>query len=79
MKPGTLARDGIFDDREDPIAHNGVGGRDLPEDIERVNTLVSAHTLPLYLAFLEHPKLRKFVRDFMGWQNDVLIKRTMLR
>lgn len=79
VKPGTSARDGIFDDREDPIAHNGVGGRDLPEAVERVDTLVSAHTMPFYLAFQEHPKLRQFVRDCMEWKKDVLIKRTILR
>lgn len=79
LKPGTSARDGIFDDSEDPIAHNGVGGRDLPEAQARVEKLTSAHTMPFYLAFLEHPKLRQFVREFMGWEKDVLIKRTMLR
>ncbi|KAM0714314.1 hypothetical protein Q7P37_010101 [Cladosporium fusiforme] len=79
LKPGTSPRDGIFDEREDPVAHNGVGGRDLPEAIERVNKLAEAHTQPFYLAFLEHPKLRQFVRDFMEWKNDVLVKRTMLR
>jgi len=79
LKPGTSARDGIFNDGEDPIVHNGVGGKDLPQDIERVNTLMSAHTHPMYLAFLEHPKLRQFVREFMGWEKDVLIKRTLLR
>lgn len=79
LKPGTSPRDGIFDPNEDPIAHNGVGGRDLPEDIERVNKLMSAHTLPLYLALLEHSKLRTFIRDFMRWDKDVLVKRTLLR
>ena len=79
LKPGTSPRDAIFDDREDPIAHNGVGGTDLPEMQERINTLESAHTMPFYLAFLEHPKLRKFVREFMGWEKEVLITRTMLR
>lgn len=79
LKPGTSARDGIFDDRENPIAHNGVGGRDLPEAAERVNKLIEAHKHPMYLALLEHPKLRLFVRDFMGWEKDVLVKRTLLR
>jgi phytanoyl-CoA hydroxylase len=79
LKPGTSPRDGIFDDREDPVAHNGVGGSDLPEAIERVNKLEEAHHLPFYLAFLEHPKLRTFVQEFMGWKKDVLITRTMLR
>lgn len=79
LKPGTSPRDGIFDDREDPIVHNGVGGTDLPEDIERQKKLESAHTMPIYLAFLEHPKFRQFIREFMGWEKDVLITRTMLR
>ncbi|KAK4972543.1 hypothetical protein LTR66_011309 [Elasticomyces elasticus] len=79
LKPGTSPRDGIFDPDEEPIAHNGVGGTDLPEDQERQNKLTTAHTSPIYLAFLEHPKLRSFVREFMGWQKDVLIRRTMLR
>lgn len=79
LKPGTSPRDGIFDPDADPIAHNGVGGTDLPEDKMRQEKLMTAHTTPIYMAFLEHPKLRSFVRDFMGWEKDVLIKRTMLR
>lgn len=79
LKPGSSPRDGIFDTTEDPIAHNGVGGKDLPEMQARIDKLASAHTLPIYLAFLEHPKLREFVRTFMGWEREVLIKRTMLR
>ncbi|KAK3717249.1 hypothetical protein LTR37_005958 [Vermiconidia calcicola] len=79
LKPGTSPRDGIFRDGEDPIVHNGVGGTDLPADIERQNKLTSAHTMPLYLAFLEHPKLRTFIKDFVQWEKDVLIARTMLR
>jgi len=79
LKPGTSPREGIFNDGEDPIAHNGVGGTDLPEDKARVQKLEEAHTMPFYLAFLEHPKLRQFIREFMGWKNDVLITRTMLR
>lgn len=79
LKPGTSPREGIFNEREDPIAHNGVGGRDLPEARERVEKLVEAHTMDSYLNFLEHEGLRGFVREFMGWEKDVLIKRTMLR
>lgn len=79
LKPGTSPRDGIFNDAEDPIKHNGVGGSDLPEDKERVRKLEEAHYLPLYLKFLEHEKLRGFVREFMGWEKDVLLTRTMLR
>ena len=79
LKPGTSPRDGIFNEGEDPVVHNGVGGSDLPEDIERVKKLESAHSMPFYLAFLEHPKLRTFIQTFMGWKKDILIKRTMLR
>jgi phytanoyl-CoA hydroxylase len=79
LKPGTSAREGIFDPTQDPIVHNGVGGRDLPEDVERVRKLVEVHKNPFYLAFLEHPSLRAFVREFMGWERDVLVKRTLLR
>jgi phytanoyl-CoA hydroxylase len=79
LKPGTSPREGIFDPTQDPVAHNGVGGRDLPDDIERVEKLVEVHKHPFYLAFLEHPKLRAFVREFMGWERDVLVKRTLLR
>ncbi|WPH02073.1 Hypothetical protein R9X50_00492800 [Acrodontium crateriforme] len=79
LKPGTSPREGIFDTTADPVAHNGVGGRDLPEDLERQRKLTSAHSLPFYLAFLEHPKLRTFVQEFMGWKKDVLVKRTLLR
>ncbi len=79
LKPGTSPRDGIFNDGDDPIMHAGVGGTDLPEAMDRVNKLEQAHHMPLYLAFLEHPKLRTFVKDFMGWSKDVLITRTMLR
>ncbi|KAK0779444.1 hypothetical protein LTR74_017319 [Friedmanniomyces endolithicus] len=79
LRPGTVARDGIFDTSQDPIVHNGVGGSDLPEDIERQRLLESAHTMPIYLAFLEHPDFRAFVRSFMGWQKDIILKRTLLR
>ncbi|KAI7081884.1 hypothetical protein KC356_g8800 [Hortaea werneckii] len=79
LKPGTNPRDGIFDSTQNPVVHNGVGGRDLPEDRDRLDRLVTAHTHPMYDFLLEHPKLRGFVREFMGWERDVLIKRTLLR
>ncbi|KAK5680702.1 hypothetical protein LTR17_027541 [Elasticomyces elasticus] len=79
LKPGTSPREGIFDAAQDPLVHNGVGGRDLPEDVERQKLLESAHTLPAYLAFLEHSDLRNFIRSFMGWDKDVILKRTLLR
>ncbi|KAK5707072.1 hypothetical protein LTR17_021029 [Elasticomyces elasticus] len=61
LKPGTSPREGIFDATQDPLVHNGVGGRDLPEDVERQKLLESAHTLRAYPAFLEHSDLRDFI------------------
>lgn len=63
----------------DPITYNRVGGRDIPKAVERVNKLISAYTMPFYLAFLEYHKLRSFVREFIGYEKDILIKRTILR
>lgn len=79
LKPGTSPRDGIFNDELDPLDHHGVGGRDLPEEQRKVDLLVAAHTTPAYLTFLEHPELRRFIREFMGWQKEVMVKRTLLR
>ncbi|OCL12092.1 hypothetical protein AOQ84DRAFT_285928 [Glonium stellatum] len=79
LKPGTSPREGIFNPENDPIAHSGVGGTDLPEDQKKVEKLTSAHTTQIYLAFLEHPQLRGFIREFMGWKKDVMVQRTMLR
>lgn len=79
LKPGTSPRDGIFNDALDPLAHNGVGGTDLPDDNHKVDKLVAAHSLPEYFVFLEHPSLRQFVRDFMGWKREVMVARTLLR
>ncbi|OCK80634.1 hypothetical protein K432DRAFT_297285 [Lepidopterella palustris CBS 459.81] len=79
LKPDTSPRDGIFNPENDPIAHSGVGGTDLPEDKKKVEKLTSAHTTPIYLAFLQHPQLRCFIREFMGWKKDVMVQRTMLR
>ncbi|KAF7189955.1 1-deoxypentalenic acid 11-beta-hydroxylase [Pseudocercospora fuligena] len=79
LKPGTSPRDGIFDSTQDPVAHHGNGGRDLPGEQEKVDKLITAHTHPIYLAFLNHPKLRTFIREFMNWEKEVIIKRTLLR
>ncbi|KAK3626082.1 hypothetical protein LTR22_023298 [Elasticomyces elasticus] len=79
LKPGTSPRDGIFATTEDPIVHNGVGGSDLPEDAKRQRLLESAHELDVYLAFLKHPEFRAFIRRFMDWDKDVILKRTLLR
>lgn len=44
-----------------------------------MQALVKAHTQPVYLKFLEHPELRRFVRDIMEWEKEVLLQRTMIR
>ena len=78
LKPDTSPRDGIFNPSEDPLQHQGLGGS-LPEEQAKVDRLVAAHLTPEYLAFVAHPSLRTFVRKLMGWQNEVLVKRSMLR
>lgn len=79
LKPGTSPRDAIFNDDEEPKAHHGVGSAELPEDQEKVNILASAHVQPEYLEFLHHPCLRRFIREFMGWEKEVMLKRSILR
>lgn len=79
LEPGTSPRDGIFNHTEDPLTHGGVGGSDLPSEQLKVSRLVTAHTKPEYLQFLEHPSLRSFIRRFMSWEKEVMVKRAMIR
>lgn len=79
LKPGTSPRDAIFNDAEDPMKHCGVGSAHFPEDKKKVDTIVGAHHEDQYLKFLEHDALRSFIREFMGWEKEVIFKRTMLR
>lgn len=79
LKPGTPPRDGIFNDADDPETHNGVGATRLPDGVDRLDLLESAHVLPKYDGLLKHDSLHSFVRRFMGWRNDVLLTRTLLR
>ncbi|KAK4501807.1 hypothetical protein PRZ48_007616 [Zasmidium cellare] len=79
LAPGTSPVEGIFNPLADPVAHHGNGGTDLPSEQDKVERLISAHTHPTYLSFLEHPALRTFVQNFMSWSSDILIKRTLLR
>ena len=79
LAPGTSPRDGIFDSTQDPLSHSGVGGSDLPEDVEKVRRLTEAHASEFYQTFLAHPDFRKFVREFMGWERELMITRNMLR
>lgn len=41
--------------------------------------MTESHTWPEYIRFLENADLRGFVRRIMGWDHEVLLKRTMLR
>ncbi|KAI9821328.1 MAG: hypothetical protein M1827_004064 [Pycnora praestabilis] len=79
LKPGTHPRDGIFNDTADPFLHNGVGGTNLPEEMEQQRLLTAAHVTPEYLNFLESPHLRQFIRDFMSWKRETIVTRTLLR
>ena len=38
-----------------------------------------AHNDPVYRKFLAHPALHEFVRHFMNWEKEVLLKRALLR
>ncbi|KAK5698479.1 hypothetical protein LTR17_023622 [Elasticomyces elasticus] len=79
LNAGTEPEEGIFEATQDPLVHDGVGGRDLPEDVERQKLLESAHTLPVYLDLLERFDFRDFIRRLMGWDKDVILKRSLLR
>ena len=77
LKPGTDPMDGIYNPAEDAALHRGIGGGNpAGEDLKRCLT---AHSTPQYLNFVAHPRLREFVRELMGWDEEVLLQRTMLR
>ncbi|KAL8889377.1 MAG: hypothetical protein Q9192_006027 [Flavoplaca navasiana] len=76
LAPNTDPRDGIFNPSNDPLSFQGVGGHPQSQCIQ---LLESAHTDPEYDAFCKHPALRSFVRNFMGWEKEVMLKRAMMR
>ena len=76
LLPSTSPRDGIFDPANDPLAHQGLGGTPEQQSLELLDI---AHATPTYRQFLEHPALRSFVRDFMSWKREILVKRALLR
>ncbi|KAJ9639121.1 hypothetical protein H2204_004029 [Knufia peltigerae] len=78
LKPGTSHTDGIYNSDEDVSLHNGIGGGGPGAD-EELRALVDAHVQQPYLDFVAHPKLRGMVRDLMGWDEEVMLTRTMLR
>lgn len=79
LKPGTDPEDGIFDTSQTPSDHAGIGAGVLPPSEVEQQRMIQAHVEPEYLQFLEHPSLRQMVRDLRGWDQDVLLQRTMLR
>ncbi|EXJ55643.1 hypothetical protein A1O7_08572 [Cladophialophora yegresii CBS 114405] len=78
LKPGTEPVEGSYNPAEDPALHNGIGGGE-PAGSDELQRLVEAHVQQPYLDFVAHPKLRGMVRDLMQWDEEVLVKRTMLR
>ncbi|KIW64175.1 hypothetical protein PV04_09128 [Phialophora macrospora] len=78
LTPGTEPVEGIYNSAEDPALHNGIGGGE-PTGNDELQRLVEAHVQQRYLDFVAHPMLRGMVRDLMQWEEEVLVKRTMLR
>lgn len=76
LLPQTSPRDGIFDPSNDPLVHQGLGGTPEAQSLELLDV---AHATPTYRKFLAHPSLRTFIREFMGWKQEVLVKRALLR
>ena len=76
LLPNTSPREGIFNSTLDPLVHQGVGGTPEQSSIELLN---SAHATSVYQKFLTHPELRGFVREFMKWEQEILVKRALLR
>ncbi|KAG8416816.1 hypothetical protein J3459_013604 [Metarhizium acridum] len=79
LEPGTSAEAGIFNSNQSPQAHGGIGAGELPPTDLQVTTMTDAHKAPEYLNFVAHTDLRSFIRNLMGWDNEVLLQRTMLR
>ena len=76
LRPDTNPRDGIFDPGNNPLDHQGIGGTPEQETNDLLNI---AHVDPKYRQFLKHPALRSFIRNFMGWKQEVITERAMLR
>ena len=79
LEPQTSPVDGIFNSCKDPLHHGGIGAGDLPLSEFEVEKLITSHRLEEYLRFLEHNDLRQMVRAIMGWKEEILLQRTMLR
>jgi phytanoyl-CoA hydroxylase len=79
LEPQTTSVDGIFNSSKDPLHHGGIGAGELPLSELEVQKLITSHQLQEYLRLLEHYDLRQMVRDIMGWEEEILLRRTMLR
>ncbi|KAK5169901.1 uncharacterized protein LTR77_005879 [Saxophila tyrrhenica] len=78
LKPGTSHVDGIYNSNDDVTIHRGVGGGN-PAGEEELRRLTEAHTTEGYEKFTSHDRLRGMVRDIMGWKQEVMLQRTLLR
>ena len=77
LDPSRPIVDGAYNADDDPAKHLGIGGGDpLEEELAR---LTEAHRTETYRKFVTHSALTKVVRDLMGWDEEVLLTRTMLR
>lgn len=79
LKTGSKPRDGIFNSSMPPEAAAGIGSVSEDRLDEVTQKCLEAHQAPEYLAFLEHPALRNFIKEFMQWEQDILCTRTLLR
>jgi len=78
LKDGAPLVDGIYNSGDEPSLHAGIGAGD-PSQQDELRRLTEAHKTEDYLNFVDHPALRKMVRDLMRWDEEVLLRRTMLR
>lgn len=79
LHPSSTPEEGIFNPAASPDDHLGIGAGRLPDSDDKVQKLVDSHHEATYVDFLEHPALRGRIRDLMGWDKEVLLKRTLLR
>ena len=77
LDPGKPVGDGVFNPAEEAVKHGGIGGAE-PTGAE-MDALRAAHVTDDYVAFVNHPMLRGMVRELMGWEGEVMLRRTMLR
>ncbi|UKZ74720.1 hypothetical protein TrVFT333_002390 [Trichoderma virens FT-333] len=95
LQPGTAAVDGIFNSSASTSDYPGIGASSLDVKTDTnnpagrfVEAAVKTHTEPWYngsekdgiAGFCNHPILRDFVANIVGWGKDILtVRRTLLR